>query len=124
MSNFQYDWNPVVTSLLYRLQRAGLTLLAVDDGEGFERIGDFSSTVHTRIRAVSMISAVDFSYLQVSCGAEKAILTIVLDSGPSEILADWRARRGSAIDAVIDEVADAFALYWENRKIPTVVMAE
>lgn len=79
-----------VRSLLHTLQRTGLTLTAVHDGEESYRIPSGTTEAHARALASDVIESVAVSTLWAvtPCGC-RGHMVIILGNGNDEILADW-----------------------------------
>lgn len=98
------NWNPVVGSLLSKLQKAGFTLVEAD-GETLEGTDRFR-----RQQAKRFICSVEEAYLYVedSEGVHKWLF-IVLGNEPHKIVNDCSC---SGLDDVLDE----FETYWINKQ--------
>lgn len=115
------DWAEPTRSLLKQLQDRNITLDAVDDGDGFEPCLDSnSSALAIRQKAADDLTAVDFSWLQITHGDQKAILCFVFDGMPEEILCDWQVKSNSPLDVLIESALDEFSRIWEGRPCPTL----
>lgn len=115
------DWAEPARSFMKQLQDAGVTLDAVDDGEGFQPCLD-STHSHLAIRqkAADDLTAVDSAWLQISFADQKAVLFFVFDGMPEEILADWKVKSDSPLDAIIDTSLEHFSRIWDGRPCPTL----
>ncbi|MFN5920263.1 MAG: hypothetical protein ACK45I_03065 [Bacteroidota bacterium] len=114
-----YNWTPVVMSLLNHLQKAGVTITAVDNGEDLIEIDNSVSNLKQRKAACEEIVSVDESYVRLGYGPEqkRAHLFIVLGNEPCETVCDY----GTADDSgIVDNAIDNFIAAWEGRKCPMV----
>jgi hypothetical protein len=84
-------------SLLNKLQKADVQIIAVNDGDGYENV---SSNTKLAIRkdVADMITAVDESWVRVQYKDEFATLYIVLGNDASEILADYSYKPNSKLE--------------------------
>ena len=115
----RYNWTPVVMSLLSHLQKAGVTITAVDNGEELIEIDNSVSKLKQRKAACEEIVSVDESQVLLSYGNGKmAELCVVLGNGPEEIVADYYTAKADT--ETVDNVIDNFIAAWEGKKCPMV----
>ncbi len=105
------NWNPVIGSLLKKLQDHGFTLVSVDDlGETVELSG---TDRDKRQQAKALITAVEESVLYVdTVDSVRKWIHIVLGNEPEETVCDH-----SAIG--LDEVLEEFSEQWKGKRCPT-----
>ena len=104
----RYNWSAVVRSALRTLKQAGLNVVAVDNGDGWEKVG-------SRAEAVELACACDTAYVRMSNeGGDKCTAFIVLGNEPEELFADY-----STSDA-LDSAVDAFCSIWSGKRCPVV----
>jgi hypothetical protein len=113
------DWSKPVSSLLYRLQEKGFTLISVFDGEETTTLVN-NNPIHRRKEATEIITSVDESWVTVGYKEDRADLYLVLGNGPDEILADYSYCPDTELEALLEEVEDQFSRAWENKKVPVV----
>lgn len=79
-----------VRSLLHTLQRTGLTLTAVHDGEESHQIPSGTTQTNARTLASDVIESVDVSTLWAvtDCGC-RGHMVIITGNANDELLADW-----------------------------------
>lgn len=108
----QYNWKPVIDSLLTILCKHGYTVKDVDNGEELTR-------PTTQAAAVAEIAATDESHVWVVLtGSLKMYhLYLVLGNEPHELVADCS---NTLPDAPLDE----FAAFWEGKPCPEVPEAD
>ena len=102
-----------VSSLLCKLQKRGISLDSVYDGQD-RIVVDKLNKIGARKTAVEAICAVDVSWVFVKdlANDHKAELFIVLGNDNSEILCDYNASSRTFF-SVIDSVSDEFYEQWE-----------
>jgi hypothetical protein len=103
----------VVASLLNRFQENGYNLKGVNDGECFNRVSYYNSTL-ARKYAVESVVSVDDSTVTLSKNGQRISLMIVLDCDPEEILADYTYP--PELSDELDDITDAFSSQWEGKK--------
>lgn len=107
------DYTKPVMSLLSKLQKSGVEITDVFDGEGWtECMGD--NNLSRRKDAADAILSVDESLVRVKYQEEVAKLFIVLGNEPSEILCDYGCKSGSVIESILEEVSEQFYEQWEK----------
>ena len=109
-----YDWSKPVSSLLYKLQKAGYTLVYVHDGEERVKMDHKKSNLINRKKATEVITSVDDSQLIVKKGDIKASLYIVLGNDPEELVADYTD--WDDLEMAITE----HSIQWEGKKCPMI----
>ena len=114
-----YNWTPVVMSLLSHLQKAGVTITAVDNGEELIKIDNSASNLKQRKAASEGIVSVDESYVRLRYGPEqkRAHLFVVLGNDPEETVCDYWTADDSGI---VDNAIDNFIAAWEGKKCPII----
>jgi hypothetical protein len=119
MTKKTYDWTQPVMSLLHKLQKADVKIIAVNDGDEYENVvGD--TNLAARKDAADRITAVDESWVRVQHKDDFATLYIVLGNDTNEILADYGFTPGSKLQAIIEGVSEAFYEQWEDVPCPMV----
>jgi hypothetical protein len=119
MTQKRYDWTQPVMSLLHKLQKADVKIIAVNDGEEYENVsGDTNLAI--RKDAADMITAVDESWVRVQHQDDSATLYIVLGNDTNEILADYGFTPGSKLEEILESVSNAFHEQWEDVPCPMV----
>lgn len=113
------DWSKPVTSLVHKLQKAGLKIAAVNDGGETIKI-NVDKQLEARKKAVEAITSVDTSTLFLDIpGGGQARVFVVLGNDPDEIVADW-AYRGDTIGVRLDSAIDEYISQWEGKKCPKI----
>ena len=114
-----YNWTPVVMSLLSHLQKAGVTITAVRNGErGWINIDNGASNLKQRKAACEEIVSVDESRITLRFNNCKwATLFVVLGNEPEETVCDYWTADDSGI---VDNAIDNFIAAWEGKKCPIV----
>jgi len=118
----RYNWTPVVMSLLSHLQKAGVTITAVDNGEDLIEIDNSVSKLRQRKAACEEIVSVDESTIKMkypsrSWGDRKAAIVVVLGNNQDETVCDY----WTADDlGIVDNAIDNFIAAWEGKKCPMV----
>lgn len=110
----QYNWKPVIASLVSHMRLAGFVASSVDNGDGWIE-------TETDDSAISEIEATDESHVLFTCADEKRPLWafIVLGNDPCELVADYSAReteQGRKFDAAISEWSDG----WQGIPCPEI----
>jgi hypothetical protein len=101
-------------SLLYKLQKAGIELVGLHDGEEFHDISRLGlNSYKARNFLISLINEVEISYLRVSYKGQIATLTLLPSGAPSELLAEWTYPHGELAD-LLDVVAEDFYSQWDK----------
>ena len=119
MTKKRYDWTQPVMSLLHKLQKADVQIIAVNDGEEYENVsGD--TKLAARKDAADMITAVDESWVRVKHKDDSATLYIVLGNDTREILADYSYKPSSKLEEILHNVSSAFYEQWEDVPCPMV----
>ena len=119
MTQKRYDWTQPVMSLLHKLQKADVKIIAVNDGDEYDEVvGD--TNLAARKDAADMITAVDEAWVRVQHQDDFATLYIVLGNDTNEILADYTFTSGSKLEAIIEGVSEAFYEQWEDVPCPMV----
>jgi ribosome recycling factor len=103
----------VVNSLLFKFQRAGYNLFAVNDGQETHRVGS-RNTTEARKFAVDHVVGVDESAVTFVRNGRRIGLWIVLSCDPEEIAADYTYPRD--LEEEIDKIMDSFFDQWEGKK--------
>lgn len=106
------DYSKAVMSLFSKLQKNGVTISRVFDGESWEEINT-TNDLSMRRFATEIVTSVDTSTVLIQHKEESAILHIVLGNDEHEILADWGCKPGTTIDSIIEKVEEEFSLQWE-----------
>jgi len=102
-----------VSSLLNRIQRAGLRLTAVNDGGRWYKI-PAGSNLSQRKFALDVINSVEESWVEVkNKERETATLFIVPDLSDDEIVVDWG--QNSTFGDSLEKVIEAHQDYWESK---------
>lgn len=108
----QYNWKPVIASLLSTLQEDGFTLERVDNGVG--RVALKGTPRERRQKAKLDIAGVDEAHLFVGCPDGKLRwLFVVLGNEPEELVADHTS------NASLEKSVDRFSAKWEGKSCPT-----
>jgi len=101
-------------SLLYKLQKAGIELVGLHDGEEFHAISGLGlNSYKARDFLTSLINGVEISYLRVSYKGQIATLTLLPSGVPSELIVDWASTHGELAD-LLDVVAEDFYSQWDK----------
>jgi hypothetical protein len=101
-------------SLLYKLQKAGIELVGLHDGEEFHAIsGRGLNSYQARNFLTLLINEVEISYLRVSYKEQIATLTLLPNGTPSELLAEWTYPFGELAD-LLDVVSEDFYSQWDE----------
>lgn len=108
MSKYINDWKPETTSLLATLEKHGLVIVSVDNGEYVTKLADT-----TRDKFVEDCMACDEAWLFViaSDGKRKTIF-LVYGNNPGELICDYTCC--PEIDAACDEHFNE----WDGRNQP------
>jgi len=102
-----------VTSLLNRIQRAGLVLTSVNDGERWYKI-PAGSNLSQRKFALDVIESVEESWVAVrNKEGVSASLFLIPDLSGDEIVADWG--QNSTFGDSLEKVIEAHQDYWESK---------
>lgn len=101
------DYTKPVMSLLHKLQKRGVDITHVYDGEEWTFVNG------NRKDAADVILSVDQSLVRIKQQEEVAKLIIVLGNEPSEILCDYYTE-GSNLETILEEVSDEFYTQWEK----------
>ncbi len=103
-----------VRSILYKLQKAGVELVGLHDGEEFHAISGLGlNSYKARDFLTSLINGVEISYLRVSYKGQIATLTLLPNGVPSELLVDWTYPPGEIADLVY-VVSEDFYSQWDK----------
>lgn len=113
------NWKPPVSSLLFNLQRAGFSLVAVHDGAETIKVSPNLSQLAQRKDAAETIVSVDDAILYIAKGENRAAIYVCLMNDPDEIVADFAAP--SILHDQLDVVIDKFCKVWEGKQCPSVV---
>ena len=106
-----YNWKPVVGSLLSKLQKAGFTLVSVDNGGGKEKLE--GTDREKRQQAKAEICAVEEAHLYVETGEGiRKWIFLVLGNEPHETVNDY------APDSGLEAVFEGFEKQWEGKSCP------
>jgi hypothetical protein len=123
MTKKTYDWTQPVMSLLHKLQENDVQIIAVNDGEGYEKVSG-NTKLATRKDAANMITAVDESWVRVKHKDDNndyiAVLYIVLGNETSEILADYAFTPGTKMEGILESVSNDFYEQWEDVPCPVI----
>ena len=107
------DWKPESISLLETLQKHGVTILSVDNGESKTKFD-----ADDLDNFIDEMTACDEAYLTVSTSdGAKRVLYLVYGNDPGELVCDY---------SVSPELDDATARHyenWEGKPQPTTVLA-
>ena len=103
----------VVNSLIHTFQENGYNLEGVNDGQCFNRVSYYNSSL-ARKYAVDSVVSVDDSTVTLSKNGQRIGLMIVLSCDPEEIAADYTYPRD--LEKEIDNIMDAFYSQWEGKK--------
>lgn len=113
------DWTQPVMSLLHKLQERDVQIIAVNDGEGYEKVlGD--TKLASRKDAAQMITAVDESWVKVQHKDDFAVLYLILGNETSEILADYGFTPDSKLEGILESVSEVFYEQWEDVPCPVI----
>jgi len=112
------NWKPPVTSLLFNLQRAGFSLVAVHDGAETIKVSKVSQHAQRKEAAETIVS-VDDAILYIAKGENRAAIYVCLMNDPDEIVADFAAP--SILHDQLDVAIDKFCKVWEGKQCPSVV---
>lgn len=110
----RYDWSKPVSSLLTKLQKAGFTIAAVNDGMETFKMDPKKSNLANRKEATEIITSVDESGMRVTKGDKSGFVYIVLGNDPEELASDY-----TDWDE-LEEVITAHSLQWEGKKCPMI----
>jgi hypothetical protein len=119
MTQKRYDWSQPVMSLLHKLQKAGVQIVSVNDGEGYEKVSG-NTKLATRKDAADMITAVDEAWVRIQHQDDFATLFIVLGNNTNEILADYSFPPHTQLEEILEGVSEAFYEQWEDVPCPMV----
>ena len=108
MSMKQYNWKPVISSLVRQLIKDGFVPFKVDDG------GDELESTPSAKSAVDAMNAVDESYLLVKKNGKRFGLLIILGNSPEETVADH------SCDPELEESVNTFSHRWAGKPCPMV----
>lgn len=114
----QYNWKPVVKSLIKTIQSAGFDLHSVNDGE--ERFNSPSLK-----DAVDVLTSVDESWATFtdSNGVKRSVF-VVLGNEPCETVCDYTYPKDMPHDDPIqvkwENAMEEFSESWEGKSCPTV----
>jgi hypothetical protein len=108
MSKYINDWKPETNSLLETLEKHGLVIVSVDNGEYSTKLSDT-----TRAKFVEDCMACDEAWLSVIApdGKRKTIF-LVYGNSPGELICDYTVCE--QIDAACDEHFEK----WDGRNQP------
>lgn len=117
----QYNWKPVVKSLIETIQSAGFNLLGVNDGEDvYVELSNQS--------AVDIITSVDESWATfIDSNGVKRSVFIVLGNEPYETVCDYTYPKDIAendpIQVKWENAIEEFSDFWETHACPLVKTA-
>jgi len=109
------NYEEAVSSLLYKFQKGGFSIISAMDGMDSFRIDDKLSNLDARKVAVDIVCSVDESSVRIKDAESGRIasLFIVLGNEQSEILCDYSAPKD--LFPRLDPIAEEFANQWEGK---------
>lgn len=108
----QLNWNPVIISFLQSLVSNGYTLLATDNGDGWETAGD------TLEKVADELASVDESWLRIEKENRFVTVFLVIGNAPSELVCDYSGPTGGM--AEIERVIEEWSATWEDKDCPVL----
>ena len=121
VKHYRRDSRPVVGSFLNRLRLEGFKPIAVDDGEGWEKLpitSGWGTVAGSLAKVKEMVTAVDAAHVcfRHHSGGTLTVYFILCNS-PDEIAADWSVTRGETSEAM-ERAWGEFTRIWEGRPWP------
>lgn len=108
----RYNWKPVIGSAFFNLEKAGLTITHVNNGDGWEEVSN-------RKEAVWIANVCDDCRVRVqNAEGQGSTVYIVLGNHPEDLFTDWTLN--PATDAAVDAAVEAFGAIWEGKRCPVV----
>lgn len=109
------NWSIPVSSLINKLQKAGFSILAVEDEGGeYTKLDQNKSKLAIRKEVVEAIVSVDVSWVRVQKGDQKGTLFIVLGNDPYEIVCDYTDWND------LEKVVTEYSTLWDGKNCPMV----
>lgn len=113
----RYDWSQPVSSLLFKVQKAGIKLIFVNDGEETTKLE--GNNIAQRKEAVDVITSVDISSFNVEYNGIRGSVLIVLGDSPEDIVNDYSSNSNELME-LLESVVDSYTNQWEGKKCPKV----